>query len=454
MWGAGSYRSPETAASAAASRAASDPARPRRPLVTSASRQRRPRCAPANTSPADDLPCARHPLPLPARRYLLTRALPRAPAGLALGRSAASRWTTSSRPPLPGPTGSASNHAVRHLRQRPVRHHRARQLHARAVRRVPVHVRPRERRPHRGDRRGAATGARRRVVVNPMLACRAARHRAVPRVRRGEYGLCRNTRTAPGNGPMIGYCPASAAAGPAPSSRTARSCTRSGRLTTKWPCWPTRSRPRCGPCCCTRRGRRRGAGHRRRHHRRSDRPALRATGWEGPSPVSDATTSSSSWPRRRRRPPCSAGRRGLRWAENRCRRARVQADARAALRRGRAVAGLRHGRQRVTIRTRSPSPARAAASCWWAPRRGHGRLDPVWYRQLTIAGIFAYGRAPFGRADRDIYDSSIELLRDRRRRAARHGDPRFRTGGVSCSTRSRPRQGRTPFHQGRLPARP
>jgi L-iditol 2-dehydrogenase len=35
----------------------------------------------------------------------------------------------------------------------------------------------------------------------------------------------------------------------------------------------------------------------------------------------------------------------------------------------------------------------------------------VWYRQLTIAGIFAYGRAPFRGLDRDIYDSSIEVLR-------------------------------------------
>jgi threonine dehydrogenase-like Zn-dependent dehydrogenase len=35
----------------------------------------------------------------------------------------------------------------------------------------------------------------------------------------------------------------------------------------------------------------------------------------------------------------------------------------------------------------------------------------VWYRQLTIAGIFAYGRAPFGGRDLDIYDSSIEVLR-------------------------------------------
>jgi threonine dehydrogenase-like Zn-dependent dehydrogenase len=35
----------------------------------------------------------------------------------------------------------------------------------------------------------------------------------------------------------------------------------------------------------------------------------------------------------------------------------------------------------------------------------------LWYRQLTVAGIFAYGRAPFRGVQRDIYDSSLELLR-------------------------------------------
>jgi threonine dehydrogenase-like Zn-dependent dehydrogenase len=35
----------------------------------------------------------------------------------------------------------------------------------------------------------------------------------------------------------------------------------------------------------------------------------------------------------------------------------------------------------------------------------------LWYRQLTVAGIFAYGRAPFRGQDRDIYDSSIDVLR-------------------------------------------
>lgn len=35
----------------------------------------------------------------------------------------------------------------------------------------------------------------------------------------------------------------------------------------------------------------------------------------------------------------------------------------------------------------------------------------LWYRQLSIAGIFAYGFAPFRGQNRDIYDSTLELLR-------------------------------------------
>ena len=35
----------------------------------------------------------------------------------------------------------------------------------------------------------------------------------------------------------------------------------------------------------------------------------------------------------------------------------------------------------------------------------------VWYRQLSIAGVFAYGHAPFQNQTRDIYDISIQLMR-------------------------------------------
>lgn len=35
----------------------------------------------------------------------------------------------------------------------------------------------------------------------------------------------------------------------------------------------------------------------------------------------------------------------------------------------------------------------------------------IWHRQLTVAGVFAYGRAPFAGEEREIYDVSLDLLR-------------------------------------------
>ena len=36
----------------------------------------------------------------------------------------------------------------------------------------------------------------------------------------------------------------------------------------------------------------------------------------------------------------------------------------------------------------------------------------IWYRQLSVAGVFAYGNAPAGHGERDIYDVAIELMRN------------------------------------------
>jgi threonine dehydrogenase-like Zn-dependent dehydrogenase len=35
----------------------------------------------------------------------------------------------------------------------------------------------------------------------------------------------------------------------------------------------------------------------------------------------------------------------------------------------------------------------------------------LWYRQLTIAGVFAYGTVSYQEQRRDIYDVSIDLIR-------------------------------------------
>jgi threonine dehydrogenase-like Zn-dependent dehydrogenase len=46
------------------------------------------------------------------------------------------------------------------------------------------------------------------VIVNPMLACEQRGLEACPPCARGEYGLCRRTQDGVvGRGPMIGYCP-------------------------------------------------------------------------------------------------------------------------------------------------------------------------------------------------------------------------------------------------------
>ena len=36
----------------------------------------------------------------------------------------------------------------------------------------------------------------------------------------------------------------------------------------------------------------------------------------------------------------------------------------------------------------------------------------IWYRQLSIAGVFAYGHAPYENQQRDIYDVSIQLMKN------------------------------------------
>ncbi|HEY0671624.1 MAG TPA: alcohol dehydrogenase catalytic domain-containing protein [Longimicrobiales bacterium] len=36
----------------------------------------------------------------------------------------------------------------------------------------------------------------------------------------------------------------------------------------------------------------------------------------------------------------------------------------------------------------------------------------IWYRQLSVAGVFAYGSAPYHGQQRDIYDVSIQLMRN------------------------------------------
>ena len=253
------------------------------------------------------------------------------------------------------------------------------------------------------------------VAVNPMLACEQRALEPCPACARGEYGLCRRTQDgAIGNGPMIGYSP-STGGGWSKSFVAHRSQLHSadgladdlavltdplasslrpvllhppvdgdvvlvigagtiGALTVR----ALRAIGWQGPLACLGRydfqlelAKAAGADHVFRRadevyrwaeslpHARAFKPSLAPRFVEGgPSLVYDTVGSEST----------------------------VQ-DA---------LAITREGGKVVLV------GGAAEISADWTR---------LWYRQLTVAGIFAYGRAPFRGVDRDIYDSSLELLR-------------------------------------------
>jgi L-iditol 2-dehydrogenase len=254
-----------------------------------------------------------------------------------------------------------------------------------------------------------------RVVVNPMLACAQRGIEPCPACQRGEYGLCRRTRDGSiGTGPMIGYCPA-VGGGWSPSFVAHRTQLHAqgdldddvavladplasalrpvllhppaegdvvlvigagtiGALTVR----ALRAIGWTGPLACLGRydfqlelAEAAGADHVFRQpdemyrwaaalpHAYAYKPTLAPRFVEGgPSLVYDTVGSESSV--------------------------------------NDALALTREGGKVVMV------GAAARITADWTR---------LWYRQLTVAGIFAYGRAPFRGADRDIYDSSLELLR-------------------------------------------
>ncbi|HEX2167296.1 MAG TPA: alcohol dehydrogenase catalytic domain-containing protein [Longimicrobiales bacterium] len=254
-----------------------------------------------------------------------------------------------------------------------------------------------------------------RVAVNPMLACEQRALEPCPACARGEYGLCRRTQDgAIGNGPMIGYSPATGG-GWARTFVAHRSQLHSAHglddeiavLTD-----PLASSlrpvllhpPVDGDVVLVI-----GAGTIGALTVR----ALRAIGWEGPLACLGRydfqleLAEAAGADRVFRRPDEI-----YRWAES-LPHARAYKPSLAP----RFVEG---GPSLVFDTVGSSSTVQDAL----AITREGGKVVLVggaakisadwtrlWYRQLTVAGIFAYGRAPFRGVDRDIYDSSIELLR-------------------------------------------
>jgi L-iditol 2-dehydrogenase len=265
---------------------------------------------------------------------------------------------------------------------------------------------------------GAAAGEwqpGRRVIVNPMLSCEQRGLEACPPCARGDYGLCRNTAEGvPGPGPMTGFCPG-AGGGWSRGFVAHRSQLHSAdglADETAVLADPLASAlrgvllhaPVAGDVVVVM-----GAGT----IGVLTVVALRAMGWDGPVAclgrhdfqleLAEAAGADLLF----RRPD-----EAYRWAES-----------------------LPHARAyRPTLASRfvEGGPSLVFDTVGSSATIGHalgltreaGRIVLVggaakvsadwtrlWYRQLTVAGIFAYGTAPFRGVDRDIYHSSIELLR-------------------------------------------
>jgi L-iditol 2-dehydrogenase len=255
-----------------------------------------------------------------------------------------------------------------------------------------------------------------RVVVNPMLACaQRGLDPACPACARGEYGLCRRTRDgAVGNGPMIGYCPRVGCGWSAEfvAHRTqlhrAESLPDDVAVLTD----PLASAlrpvllhpPSAGDVVLVI-----GAGTIGILTVR----ALRATGWTGPLACLARYAFQQELARRAGAEPIfGTADEVYGWAGS-------LPEARA-YRPSLAPRFVEGGPSLVYDTVGSPPTIRDALAL---TREGgklvligaaaHVRADwtRLWYRQLTVAGVFAYGRVRFNGVDSDIYDSSLELLR-------------------------------------------
>ena len=255
-----------------------------------------------------------------------------------------------------------------------------------------------------------------RVVVNPMLACaQRGIEPACSACARGEYGLCRRTREGlPGPGPMIGFCPGTGG-GWSPTfvahrSQLHRADGLEDETAVLVDAYASALRgvllqpPREGDTVLVI-----GAGtigaltvH-----------ALRATGWTGPIAVLGRhdfqlelaeragadhrfRTADEAYRWAAGLPGAAAYRPTLapRFVEGGPSLVYDTVGSSGTI--GDALALTREGGRVVVV----GSAARVRAD--WTR---------IWYRQLTVAGIFAYGLAPFGGERRDIYAVALELVR-------------------------------------------
>jgi threonine dehydrogenase-like Zn-dependent dehydrogenase len=254
-----------------------------------------------------------------------------------------------------------------------------------------------------------------RVIVNPMLACRQRGiDPACAACARGEYGLCRRTTDGViGSGPMIGYCPTTGGGWARSFVAHQSQLHRAGDLTDEIAVLADPLASALRPILL--------------HPPEEDDvvlvigagtigvltvSALSLLGWEGPIAVSGRYPFQLELAERAGADLLFRSRDELyRWASS--------------------LDGARKYKPTLAPRFVEGGPSliydtvgtQGSAGDTLALTREGGRIVLVgaaarltadwtrlWYRQLTLAGVFAYGLAPYNDERRDIYDITIENL--------------------------------------------
>jgi threonine dehydrogenase-like Zn-dependent dehydrogenase len=267
---------------------------------------------------------------------------------------------------------------------------------------------------------GSAAGEWRtgdRVVVNPMLSCRQrALDPPCAACARGDYGLCRRTTDGiVGTGPMIGFCPRTGGGWSSSFVAHRSQLNDAGSLPDEVAVLADPLASALRPVLL--------------HPPEPDDTvlvigagtigaltvvALRATGWSGPLAVLGRYPFQLELAERAGAGTRLASReQAFRWA--------AELPGARAFKPSLAARFVEGGPSLVFDTVGSGATVRdAIALCREGGRvilvGGAARLAAdwtrVWYRQLTVAGIFAYGLVPYRGTRRDIYEAALDLLRE------------------------------------------